>query len=321
MIKKEKNILSFVIDAEDAGKRIDKFLTARIKDISRSYIQDIIDKKKVTVNSKPVNKHYRLNENDAVFIEYPEEKQSNNLVEPQKIDIKVIYEDKYLLVISKKPGMITHPVPGINKNTLVNALLYYYDELSSLSGRDRAGIVHRLDKDTSGLLIIAKDNNTHRLLSDKFRNREIKKTYVALVLGSFSENKGEIILPVGRSRLNRMKMSVSIDKGREAVTRFEVAEEFKYCTLLNVCPRTGRTHQIRVHLSYIGHPVMGDDLYGNSDSKKLSKELGLARQFLHAKKLEFNHPLTGEKISLEDELSDDLQECLEVLRKKYSTGK
>jgi 23S rRNA pseudouridine1911/1915/1917 synthase len=316
--KKDENILTYLINSADEGNRIDRFLTAKMKDVSRSYIQDIIIKGQVRVNGKPVNKNYRINENDTVVLEGYKERQSDNSVEPQKINLKIIYEDKYLLVVSKKPGMITHPVPGFYRDTLVNALLYYYGELSTLSGRERAGIVHRLDKNTSGLLIVAKDNKTHRLLSDKFRDREIKKTYVALVLGYLSEEKGEIILPIGRSRMDRKKMSISIDKGREAATRFEVTERFKCCTLLNVCPRTGRTHQIRVHLSYIGHPVIGDNLYGNSDSMKMSKELEMERQFLHAKRLEFDHPVTGEKILLEDELSDDLLECLELLRNKYS---
>jgi 23S rRNA pseudouridine1911/1915/1917 synthase len=227
-----------------------------------------------------------------------------------------VYEDSYLLVISKEPGMLTHPVPGSNKNTVVNALLYHYSNLSDLPGKDRAGIVHRLDKDTSGLLIVAKNNNIHCLLSEKFKNREIKKTYSALVWGKFPEKRGEIIIPVGRSRLDRKKMCVSIDAGRNAVTGFGVVEEFKNVTLLDVYPETGRTHQIRVHLSYIGHPVIGDKIYGNSESKKEASRLGIERQFLHARRLEFIHPVTGKNMILEDELADDLLRCLKVLREE-----
>jgi len=312
--KKEEDILNFTVDAESTGQRIDKFLTVKAKNISRSHIQNIIGKEKVKVNDRVVNKHYRLAENDHISVEGAGEDDSHTEIEPQKINLKIIYEDKYLLAISKKPGMLTHPVPGFKKDTIVNALLYHYDKLSNLPGKDRAGIVHRLDKDTSGLLIIAKDDNTHRLLSDKFKEREIKKTYAALVWGNFSEKNGEIILPIGRSRLDRKKMSISIDRGREAVTRFEVTEKFENMTLLDVHPETGRTHQIRVHLSYIGHPVMGDETYGTSQSNKMSQELGLERQFLHAKRLEFTHPVTGEKLALEDKLPADLLKCLKILR-------
>jgi len=187
--KKESSVLSFTVDAGSSGQRIDKFLTYRIEKTSRSYIQNIIRKDKIKVNDKVVNKHYRLVRNDRVTIEGFKEGGPSTEVTPQKIDIRVVYEDQYLLVISKKPGMLTHPVPGFSKDTIVNALLYHYDKLSNLSGKDRAGIVHRLDKDTSGLLIVAKDDNAHRLLSEKFKEREIKKTYAALVWGSFQKEK------------------------------------------------------------------------------------------------------------------------------------
>ena len=314
MIKKEKNILNFIVDAESSGQRIDRFLTCKIKDGSRSHIQRIISDSKVKVNEKIISKNYRIAENDIITVEFTDKRDSDIVVKPQEINLKVVYEDNYILIISKEPGMLTHPVPGSDKDTVVNALLYRYDTLSDLYGRDRAGIVHRLDKDTSGLMIIAKNNNIHQFLSEKFKNREIKKTYSALVLGRFTEKRGEIIMPVGRSRLDRKKMCVSINTGRNAVTGFEVTEEFENMTLLDVYPETGRTHQIRVHLSYIGHPVIGDKLYGNSESKKMARELGLKRQFLHAKRLEFSHPVTGKNIVFEDELADDLLRCLKILR-------
>jgi len=314
--KKSESVLRFQVDADSSGQRIDKFLSARINNASRSYIQGIIIRGKAKVNNKSINKHYNVCENDLITIEYPGDKEPNTSIEPQKIDLKILYEDSYLLVVSKEAGMLTHPVRGFNKDTLVNALLYHYERLSNNSGVERSGIVHRLDRDTSGLLLVAKDNNTHRLLSDKFKNREIKKTYAALVWGRFSEKGGEVVLPIGRSRLDRKKMNISIDRGRDSLTRFEVKEEFKSSTLLDVSPKTGRTHQIRVHMSYIGHPVIGDSLYGNKESKKLASELGLKRQFLHARRLEFEHPLTGRKMVVEDILSDDLLKCLEVLRRK-----
>ncbi len=321
MSKKSEIVLRFVVDDGSSGQRIDKFLAARIKDVSRSYIQGIISRGKARVNSESVNKHYNVSEKDLITVEYPGERKLNTSIEPQKIDLKILYEDGYLLAVSKEAGMLTHPVRVFNKDTLVNALLYHYDKLSNMSGVERSGIVHRLDKDTSGLLIVAKDNNTHRLLSDKFKKREIKKTYAALVWGKFFEKKGEVILPIGRSRLDRKKMNISIDRGRDSVTRFEVREEFESSALLDVSPKTGRTHQIRVHLSYIEHPVIGDSLYGNRNSKKLAKELGLKRQFLHAKMLEFDHPVTGKKIIIKDKLPDDLLDCLKILRRRFKMNK
>lgn len=179
----------------------------------------------------------------------------------------------------------------------------------------RPGIVHRLDKDTSGLIIVAKDCTSQYKMAELFKKRQVEKTYVALVAGSFNEKSGKISLPVGRSRIDRKKMAVCIDSGRSAVTDFEVMESFKGCTLLKVYPKTGRTHQIRVHLNYIDHPVIGDLSYGNSDSAKLANVLGLSRQFLHAQKLTFCHPYTNKKIEIEDELADDLKKCLEILKK------
>ena len=316
MSKKENGTLSFMVNAVGSGYRIDKFLTEKIENTSRSHIQNIISRRKVQVNGKVITKHYRLAENDRVVIENLTEINSCIEIEPQNINLNVVYEDQYLLVISKEPGILTHPTPGRNKDTIVNALLYHYSKLSGLSGKERAGIVHRLDKDTSGLLIIAKDDNTHRLLSEMFKKRKIKKTYTALVWGSFSENEGQIVLPIGRSRLDRKKMSISIDKGRDAVTGFEVRERFKDSTLLDIYPATGRTHQIRVHLSYIGHPVIGDSLYGTRSSRSLAEELELKRQFLHAGKLKFTHPVTGGIVELEDRIPGDLQKCLKNLRRR-----
>ena len=314
MIKKEDSGLSFKVDASGSGQRIDKFLTGRIKNTSRSYIQNIISQEKIKVNGSSVTKHYRLAKNDIITIKDFEK--SSTEIEPQKISLNIVYEDKYLSVISKKAGILTHPTPGSKDHTIVNALLYHYKSLSNLSGKDRAGIVHRLDKNTSGLLIVARDDETHRMLSDMFKERLVKKTYAALVWGRFSEKKGEIILPIGRSGLDRKKMSISIDRGREAVTGFELAEEFEDAALLDVYPETGRTHQIRVHLSYIDHPVIGDDIYGTRQSQKLAKDLGLTRQFLHAKKLAFTHPVTKKPVELEDRLAGDLQKCLKELRRR-----
>jgi 23S rRNA pseudouridine1911/1915/1917 synthase len=315
LIKKEGDGSSFKVDASGSGQRIDKFLTGRIRNISRSYIQNIINQKKINVNGKTISKHYRLAKGDVITIKDLARTGSAE-IEPEKISLNIVYEDASLAVISKKAGILTHPTPKSKNHTMVNALLYHYKKLSKLSGRDRAGIVHRLDKNTSGLLVVAKDDATHSLLSDMFKKRLVKKTYTALVWGSFSGENGEIILPIGRSGLDRKKMSISIDRGREAVTRFEVAEEFGDSALLDIHPETGRTHQIRVHLSYIGHPVIGDEVYGTKQSQKLARDLGLKRQFLHARRLEFAHPVTGKQLKIQDKLAGDLQKCLKVLRRR-----
>ena len=312
MDKKDSNTIDLKVDVASAGQRIDKYLSNNLEEKSRSYIQKLIKQAKVKVNSQSVNKNYRLSAGDEVIVESLVFK--NLSVKPQKIGLNIVYEDEYLLVISKKAAVVVHPSPGHSEDTLVNAVLYYCNNLSSVAGDLRPGIVHRLDKDTSGLIIIAKNDNIHRQLSNQFKTRKVKKTYTALVWGIFSEKKGEIRLPIGRSRLDRKKMSVSLDRGRYAVTEFEVIEEFKKCSLVNVNLKTGRTHQIRVHFRYIGHPVIGDREYGNKQSINLASKIGLNRQFLHAKELIFIHPVLNKKMEIEDKIAEDLQESLEKLR-------
>jgi 23S rRNA pseudouridine1911/1915/1917 synthase len=261
-----------------------------------------------------VSKHHKLACGQEISIEDLSSINTSPNIVAEEIDLKIVYEDKSILVISKEAGMLTHPAPGNEKHTLVNALMYHCKNLSKLSGEERAGIVHRLDKDTSGLLIAAKDENVHHRLSEMFADRKVKKTYIALAEGRFKEDRGEIKLPIGRSRIDRKKMSVAIDNGRDAVTAFEVVEEFRQAALLNIYPRTGRTHQIRVHLNYIGHPIIADQVYGSRFSSKIAKKIGLQRQFLHASKLEFTHPVTEKLMEFEDPLPKDLSESLEKLR-------
>jgi 23S rRNA pseudouridine1911/1915/1917 synthase len=304
----------FKIDPELSGERIDKFLSKNLEDVSRSRIQKLITEGKVLVNGACVSKNHRLVCGQEISIEDLSSINTSSNITAEEIDLKIIYEDKSILVISKDAGMLTHPAPGNENHTLVNALMYHCKNLSKLSGEERAGIVHRLDKDTSGLLITAKDENVHHRLSEMFAERKVKKTYIALAEGRFKEDTGEIKLPIGRSRINRKKMSVAIDNGRDAVTAFEVAEEFRQATLLNIYPRTGRTHQIRVHLNYIGHPIIADQVYGSRFSAKIAKKIGLERQFLHASKLEFIHPVTEKLMEFEDPIPQDLSESLEKLR-------
>ncbi len=314
MSTKEADSHLFKIDPELSGERIDKFLSRNLEDISRSRIQKLITEGRVLVNGARVSKHHKLACGQEISIEDLSSINTGPDIVAEEIDLKIVYEDKSILVISKEAGMLTHPAPGNEKHTLVNALMYHCKNLSKLSGEERAGIVHRLDKDTSGLLIAAKDENVHHRLSEMFADRKVKKTYIALAEGRFKEDGGEIKLPIGRSRIDRKKMSVAIDKGRDAVTAFEVVEEFRHAALLNIYPRTGRTHQIRVHLNYIGHPVIADQVYGTRFSSKIAKNIGLQRQFLHASKLEFTHPVTEKLMEFEDPLPKDLSESLEKLR-------
>ncbi len=306
----------FKVSEKEENTRIDKYLSEKINSLSRSYITKLISQNKVTVNKKKVEKNYALKKNDKVeVIDTGIDYKNNILPQPIKLDIR--YEDNYLAVVSKPAGMITHPAPGKKKDTLVNALIYHYKKLSNYSSRERPGIVHRLDKDTSGLLVVAKDSKTHELMAQKFKNRNIDKVYTALVYGKFSSEAAEIKLPIGRSRIDRKKMSISIDRGKEALTIFKIEEEFKKnCTLVSVKLKTGRTHQIRVHFSYIGHSVIGDSQYGNKESKKIADEIGLKRQFLHAKKLEFVHPVTNKRVIVRDSMPDDLEKALDILRKE-----
>ena len=314
MSTKEADGHLFKIDPEVSGERIDKFLSKNLEDVSRSRLQKLIVEGRVLVNGARVSKHHRLVSGQEISIEDPSSLNNNTNITAEEIDLKIVYEDKSILVVSKEAGMLTHPAPGNESHTLVNALMHHCKNLSKLSGEERAGIVHRLDKDTSGLLIAAKDENVHHRLSEMFADRKVKKTYIALAEGRFKEERGEIKLPIGRSRIDRKKMSIAIDNGRDAVTAFEVVEEFRQAALLNIYPRTGRTHQIRVHLNYIGHPIIADQVYGSQFSSKMAKNIGLERQFLHAAKLEFTHPVTEELMEFEDPLPQDLSESIERLR-------
>ena len=316
MSTKEANSHLFKIDPEYSGERIDKFLSNNLKDVSRSRIQKLITEGKVLVNGAMVTKHHRLICGAEINITDLSSINHNPAINAEAIDLNIVYEDKSLLVISKEAGMLTHPAPGNDRHTLVNALMYHCKNLSKLSGDERAGIVHRLDRDTSGLLVVAKDENVHHRLSAMFADRKIKKTYIALAEGRFEEDRGEIKLPIGRSRIDRKKMSVAIDNGRDAITAFEVEEEFRQAALLSVYPQTGRTHQIRVHFAYIGHPIIADQVYGSRFSSKIAKKIGLERQFLHAAKLVFTHPVTEKVMEFEDPLPPDLAKSLENLRRE-----
>ena len=316
-MKERNKKLIFYPDLSDKGLRIDKYLNNKELNISRSRLQKLISIGKVRSSEEIISKNYILKGTEKIELEDMGMPVSVIHAKPQDIKIKILFEDDYIIAVSKDAGIVVHPAPGHFENTLINALMSYNEKLSGIGGGLRAGIVHRLDKDTSGIILVAKDERTHALLSEKFKNREVEKTYEALVFGCFKEPEGSIKLPVGRSMKDRKKMGVVV-RGRQSQTDFKILKEYKGCTLIEAYPKTGRTHQIRVHFSYIGHPIIGDKDYGNSQSEKIANEIGLMRQFLHSKRIVFIHPVTNEKIDLNDELPTDLKKCMVNLKKIFN---
>ncbi len=294
---------------EEEGIRIDRYLAKQKPELSRSMIQKLIEDHAVLVNQKPVRTSYQIRKQDQITIQIPEVKESN--MKAQDIPIDIIYEDQDILVVNKPKGMVVHPANGNPDGTLVNAIMAKCkDGLSGIGGELRPGIVHRLDKDTSGLLIVAKNDQAHIKMSEQIKNREVKKIYIALVKGIVKENEATIQMPIGRSQQDRKKMAVRKD-GKEAVTHFKVLKRYLHNTLLELKIDTGRTHQIRVHMAQIGHPVVGDMVYS-----KGKNEFGVEGQMLHAKRLEFMHPITGKKLILEAPLPKYFEEILQKLDKE-----
>ena len=294
---------------EEEGIRIDRYLAKQKPELSRSMIQKLIEDQAILVNQKPVRTSYQIRKQDQITIQIPEVKESN--MKAQEIPIDIIYEDQDILVVNKPKGMVVHPANGNPDGTLVNAIMAKCkDGLSGIGGKLRPGIVHRLDKDTSGLLIVAKNDQAHIKMSEQIKNREVKKIYIALVKGIVKENEATIQMPIGRSQQDRKKMAVRKD-GKEAVTHFKVLKRYLHNTLLELKIDTGRTHQIRVHMAQIGHPVVGDMVYS-----KGKNEFGVEGQMLHAKRLEFMHPITGKKMILEAPLPKYFEEILQKLDKE-----
>lgn len=287
---------TFLVKKEEENSRIDSYL-AKKKELSRVAIQRLIEEEKVLVKGKKTKPSYKVQENDEITME--EEKPKEVALKAQEIPIEIIYEDDDMIVVNKPKGMVVHPANGNPDGTLVNAIMAICkDSLSGIGGEIRPGIVHRIDKDTSGILMIAKNDKAHINLSEQIKNHEVKKTYIALVRGIVKENEATINMPIGRSTKDRKKMAVT-KNGKEAITHFKVLERFPKhnCTLLEVKIETGRTHQIRVHLSQIGYPIIGDTTYSNGKN-----EWGIQGQCLHAKSLAFKHPTTGKEMFLEAEL-------------------
>lgn len=295
------------VDENNVNIRLDKFIKDNTNDLSREYIQKLIDEGYVLVNGKEVTKcSYKIALNDEIIVSFKEVEDLN--VEPQNIPLDIVYEDKDVIVINKPQGMVVHPAPGNYKDTLVNALLYHCKDLSSINGVKRPGIVHRIDKDTSGLLMVAKNDYAHNFLAEQLKDKTASRTYVALVHGIVHVKKGIINAPIGRDPKSRVKMAVVKD-GKEAITEFKVLKYYKDFTLIECKLKTGRTHQIRVHMDYIGYPLVGDPLYGRRKLKYGNK------QYLHAKELSFIHPSTKERVTFTTELPEYFTSFLNELEK------
>ena len=303
-----EEIREFLVEEDEEGDRLDVYLADQFVDMSRSYIQKIIKDKKVTVNGKIEKAKYLVKEEDKIVIEIPKPKVLE--VVPQDIPIEIVYEDDDIIIVNKPQGMVVHPAPGNYEGTLVNAILYHCKgNLSSINGVIRPGIVHRIDKDTSGILMLAKNNNAHNCLAEQLKDHSITREYEFICHGVFKEDNVTVDRPIGRNPKDRLKMAI-VPNGKRAVTHFEVIERFNGYTHVRARLETGRTHQIRVHAMSINHPLVGDPVYGPKNSK-----IKLNGQALHAKKLGFIHPTTKEYIEFDSELPDYFQKLLEKLRK------
>lgn len=308
-----------LLNVDEAGARIDAYLASRLPDLSRTRIQRAIEDSDILVNDRAVKPSYRVRAGDQIEIDLPEPPPLQIVAEP--IPLNIIYEDDDFVIIDKPAGMVVHPGAGIASGTLANALVYHFNRLSDSGGQTRPGIVHRIDKETSGLLVVAKTDAAHEKISEQFRDRKVFKLYTSLVYGRVMKDRGEVDARIGRSPANRTRMAVLRGgAGRAALTLFEVAKRFEEFTLLNVQIKTGRTHQIRVHLSHVNHPVVGDATYGagrensvkNAAVKREIKLLG--RHFLHSSRLAFLHPRTGEPVEFASPLPQELSGFLDCLQ-------
>lgn len=293
-----------LIEEENSLKRLDVFLTGELNE-SRNFISKNIKNGNITVNNSIVKNGYMLKAGDIIRIK---DLTVDTSVKAEDIPLQILYEDDDIIVVNKKSGMVVHPGNGNYSHTLVNALMGYTDELSDEGGLERCGIVHRIDKDTSGILLIAKTNEAHRILSDGFKNKTIKRKYIALVHGVIEANKGKIDAPIGRSKVDRKKMCVTDENSKHAVTNFTVLERYKNATLIELVLETGRTHQIRVHMEYIGHPIVNDPVYSK---RKIINDYG---QMLHAAYLGFNHPITNKFMEFECKPEKEFMDILDSFK-------
>ena len=294
-----------IVVEENDNKRIDKYLSEKVS-FSRSLIEKMIKNGNILVNNKSVKESYKVCINDEIIINEVFENK-NNIV-PCKMDIDIVYEDDDIMIINKASGVVVHPGAGNHDNTLVNGLYYYTKNLSDLNGDERPGIVHRLDKDTSGLMVVAKNNKAHEVLGKMFMNHEVKRTYIALLSGVLPYNKGVIDVPIKRDDKYFDKM-MACEDGKKAITHFEVLKRYEKYTLVSLKLETGRTHQIRVHMAYLGYPVYNDPVYNNKDATSFG-------QFLHSKEIDFNHPITGNHLHFEVDVPKEFSDFLKKLDKE-----
>jgi len=299
-------IKKYTIDNETKGMRLDVYLSNALEDKSRSYIQGLIEKENVKVNNAVKKSNYKLRENDEVTFVVPDPVELDVVAEDIPLDI--LYEDSDVIIINKPQGMVVHPASGVHSGTLVNALLGHCTDLSGINGVSRPGIVHRIDKDTSGVLIIAKNDNAHNKLAEQFKDHSMTRAYIALTEGVIKNDEGTIEANLGRHPVEKIKMAVVKD-GRHAVTHYKVLERYKSNTLVECRLETGRTHQIRVHMAHIGHPLVGDPVYGYKKQR-----FSLEGQMLHAKVLGFIHPTTGEYMEFESKIPEYFQRVINILR-------
>ncbi len=303
--------VTFTVESPDAGQRIDLYLSERLSR-TRSFIKQLIKKGNILLAGRPVKPGYKIKRNDIIEITIPEEEIT---LKPEQIPLEILYRDRDVVVVDKPPGLVMYPAAGHPCGTLMNALAYHIGKLAPVGGPLRPGVVHRLDKDTSGVVVVALSEEAYYCLVEAFRKREIKRTYYALVFGHMKDREGEIELPIGRSRTHRKKMSTRVKRGRYAKTFWRVIEEFRDATLIEVSLATGRTHQIRVHFSSVGHPVLGDRVYGRKTIIK-SKEgvIKIPRQMLHAAVLGFVHPATGQWLEFSSPMPSDMLDLVRRLR-------
>ncbi|MCM8782706.1 MAG: RluA family pseudouridine synthase [Candidatus Omnitrophica bacterium] len=302
----EQEKITITVDRSGSNKRLDIFLTGTHPRLnSRSHIKRLIEEGRICINDQPCKAHYKLKLGEIIVVDLSKEKKAAALLS-ENIPLNIIYEDEYLLVVDKPAGMATHPSLGINSRTLVNALLYHSNKLSHIGPYERPGIVHRLDKDTSGLMVVAKDDETHRQLAKQFKERLVKKRYIAIVKGILELNEGVIELPIGRHPSHRQKLTVRFSESRNAITEYRVTKRFADSTMVELTPKTGRMHQLRVHMSYIGHPILGDATYGK-------KSPLINRQALHACTLGFTHPVTKQYVEFTSPIPQDIKRLLELL--------
>lgn len=302
------------IDLDNSGDRLDVFIASILENVSRSRVQKLIDEGCILVNGKAVKRSYALRYNDVVEFEMPENKPLE--LEPENIPLDIVFEDDCLLVINKPHSMLTHPAPGKYNGTLVNALLYHCKgSLSGINGTLRPGILHRLDKDTSGLIIVAKNDLAHRHLALQIQERQVEKKYVCIVDGNIKQETGTINAPIGRHPVKRERMAI-VEDGREAITHWNVLERFKIATFIEANLITGRTHQLRVHFAHIKHPIIGDPVYSNIKNQKIKME----RQALQAYKLSFTHPVSNEKLDFQIDFNEDIKKLLRIYNSKFISG-